>query len=219
MIGQKLEAVEVLCRLFSGLGLCTSARCAPPMGEQDTVYVSGLAKEVNENDLAERFGAIGILKLDKKTREKKIWIYKDKASGEPKGDALVTYEDPAAAAAAVKWFDGSDLKGQKIHVELARKKDPPPFQGGGRGGRGGYGGGRDHGDGGGGDFGGGGHGGGGFGGGRGSERAQGAVGVLTRAGGGRGGFGGGAREGDWLCTSCGNTNFARRSSWCGLAPP
>ena len=29
----------------------------------------------------------------------------------------------------------------------------------------------------------------------------------------------GAREGDWLCTSCGNTNFARRSSWCGLAPP
>ena len=140
------------------------------MGEQDTVYVSGLAKDVTEADLAERFGAIGILKLDKKTREKKIWIYKDKATGEPKGDGLVTYEDPAAAPAAVKWFDGSELKGQKIHVELARKKDPPPasaFQHGRGGGRGGYGGGGRGGDDGG-DFGGGGHGGGGFGGGRGT---------------------------------------------------
>lgn len=141
------------------------------MGEQDTVYVSGLAKDVTEADLAERFGAIGILKLDKKTREKKIWIYKDKATGEPKGDGLVTYEDPAAAPAAVKWFDGSELKGQKIHVELARKKDPPPasaFQhGGGRGGgRGGYGGGGYGGGGRGGDDGGGG---GGYGGGRGTE--------------------------------------------------
>lgn len=114
------------------------------MGEQDSVYVSGLAKDVTEDDLAERFGAIGILKLDKKTRERKIWIYKDKTTGEPKGDALVTYEDPAAAAAAVNWFNGSELKGSKINVELARKKDPPPAStwqrrgGGGGGGGGGY---------------------------------------------------------------------------------
>lgn len=38
---------------------------------------------------------------------------------------------------------------------------------------------------------------------------------IAGGGGGRGGGGGGGggREGDWLCASCGNTNFARRNSW------
>lgn len=86
------------------------------MGEQHTVYVSGLAKDVSEDDLAERFGSIGILHP-----KKRIFLSKDKVTGEPKGDALVTYESAAAAAGAVKWFDGSDLKGQKIRVELTCK--------------------------------------------------------------------------------------------------
>jgi hypothetical protein len=52
------------------------------------------------------FGAIGIIKTDKKRDALKIWIYRDKVTGLPKGDASLTYEDPPAAAAAVNWFNG-----------------------------------------------------------------------------------------------------------------
>ncbi len=44
--------------------------------EQDTIYVSGLPTDVTADQLADRFGSIGVIRLDKKTREKKVWIYK-----------------------------------------------------------------------------------------------------------------------------------------------
>ena len=54
----------------------------------DQVYVSGLPKDVTEEDIVEYFGSIGMLKIDKKRdlggSKKKIWLYKDKASGELK---------------------------------------------------------------------------------------------------------------------------------------
>jgi RNA recognition motif-containing protein len=49
----------------------------------DQVYVSGLPKDVTEEDLETHFGSIGMLKIDKKRdgNKKKIWLYKDKATG------------------------------------------------------------------------------------------------------------------------------------------
>ena len=35
-----------------------------------------------------------LLKLDKKTRTKKIWIYKDRSTGVSKGECTITYDDP-----------------------------------------------------------------------------------------------------------------------------
>lgn len=40
-----------------------------------------------------------------------IWLYRDKATGELKGDATVTYEDPFAASSAPSWFDGKEWNG------------------------------------------------------------------------------------------------------------
>ncbi len=48
---------------------------------QDTIYIAGLGKDATDDKLEAHFGAIGIIKVDKKTRSKKIWIYKDKATG------------------------------------------------------------------------------------------------------------------------------------------
>ncbi len=54
----------------------------------DQIYVSGLPKDVTEEDIEAHFGSIGVLKIDKKRdlggSKKKIWIYKDKATGENK---------------------------------------------------------------------------------------------------------------------------------------
>jgi hypothetical protein len=77
----------------------------------DMVYVSGLPAGVTEADVEELFGSIGIIKLDKKTKGKKIWLYRDKATGALKGDGTVTYDDPFSAGSAVSWFDGKEYKG------------------------------------------------------------------------------------------------------------
>jgi RNA-binding protein FUS len=65
-----------------------------------------LPKTVTVQDLEEKFGMIGVIKIDKKTNQPKIWIYKDKNTGEGKGEATVTYDDEEAASAAIKWFNG-----------------------------------------------------------------------------------------------------------------
>ena len=63
--------------------------------------------------MAEFFGSIGIIKMDKKSRppKPKIWLYRDKNTGELKGDGTVTYDDPFSAASAVEWFNKKDWKG------------------------------------------------------------------------------------------------------------
>ena len=55
----------------------------------DQVYVTGLPKDTTEADIEAHFGSIGLLKVDKKRERdipnaKKIWLYKDKATGELK---------------------------------------------------------------------------------------------------------------------------------------
>ncbi|XP_078656183.1 uncharacterized protein LOC144902555 isoform X5 [Branchiostoma floridae x Branchiostoma belcheri] len=159
--------------------------------QQDTIFVQHLPTSMREDELAghltSHFGSIGIIKMDKKTHKPKIWIYKDKMSGAPKGEATVTYDDAHSARAAIDWFNDKDFLGQKIKVELAqmRPRSGPFGRGGGRGGGGGggrgFGGPRD------------------FGGGRGGRD---------------GGRSMEQREGDWSCPNpeCGNTNFSWRTS-------
>ncbi|KAK4480911.1 hypothetical protein RD792_011769 [Penstemon davidsonii] len=97
-----------------------SGKGAPTNG---SVYVCNLPFGTDENMLAEHFGTIGLLKKDKRSGRPKIWMYLDKVTNEPKGDATVTYEDPHAALAAVEWFDNKDFHGAKIGVFLAESKD------------------------------------------------------------------------------------------------
>lgn len=73
---------------------------------EDTIFISGLPEETTEEQLEEYFGQIGRVKIDKKTKTSKIWIYKDKTSGKGKGEATLTFDDPPAASSAIKWFDG-----------------------------------------------------------------------------------------------------------------
>lgn len=118
-----------------------------------------------------------LIQNDKRTGKPKIWMYKDKNSGKPKGEATVTYDDQNAARSAIDWFDGKEFKGCTIKVQIAQHKSN--WQGS-RGGSGGSGGGR--------GGGGRGRGGGGFGGrGGGIDRDDHRGGDDRRDGGGRGG--------------------------------
>lgn len=111
--------------------------------QEDTIFVQGMNPETSETEIADYFGAIGIIKKDKRTMKPKIWIYKDKESGRPKGEATVTYEDSNAAQSAIGWFDNKDFNGSLIKVSLAQRYNTWQNKGGQRGGfnRGGGGGG------------------------------------------------------------------------------
>ncbi|KVH95755.1 Nucleotide-binding, alpha-beta plait, partial [Cynara cardunculus var. scolymus] len=97
-----------------------SGKGAPANG---SVYVCNLPPGTDEDMLAEYFGTIGLLKKDKRTGRPKIWLYRDKVTNEPKGDATVTYEDPYAAQAAVEWFNNKDFHGAIIEVLMAESKN------------------------------------------------------------------------------------------------
>nr|CCA23378.1 Mitochondrial Carrier (MC) Family putative [Albugo laibachii Nc14] len=120
------------------------------------IYISNLPDDVTIDELQEIFGAIGIVAREKQKRgfkdqwPFKIKMYTDEA-GKFKGDAVLTYEDANAARTAPSFFNGSEIRGKAIKVELAGKPEPPAGgwtgstggrRGGGRGGggRGGYGG-------------------------------------------------------------------------------
>lgn len=73
--------------------------------QKDTIFIQNLPKDVTAMDLEKNFGTIGVIKIDKRTNQSKIWIYKDKNTGEGKGEATVTYDDDEAAKAAINWFN------------------------------------------------------------------------------------------------------------------
>ncbi|KAG6433875.1 hypothetical protein SASPL_105494 [Salvia splendens] len=165
-----------------------------------SVYVCNLPFGTDETMLAEHFGTIGLLKKDKRTGRPKIWLYHDKVTNEPKGDATVTYEDPHAALAAVEWFNNKDFHGATIGVFMAESKnkddavnhvDDQTIVS---------------------DV---------------NELEEGYLDPNDGSGRGRGrGDAGGKswqQDGDWLCTntSCGNVNFAFRGvcNRCGTARP
>ncbi|KAG3015766.1 hypothetical protein JG687_00006182 [Phytophthora cactorum] len=105
------------------------------------IYISNLPTDVTSDELQEMFGAIGVVAREKQKRGYKdqwpfkIKIYTD-TDGQPKGDAVLTYEDANAARTAPEFFNGADIRGKTIKVELAGKPEPPVggWHGGGGGG-------------------------------------------------------------------------------------
>lgn len=51
-----------------------------------------------------------------------INIYSDKATGRPKGEATVSFDDPPSAKAAIDWFDGKTTGG---HLKFSNHSPIP----------------------------------------------------------------------------------------------
>ncbi|KAM9358773.1 TATA-binding protein-associated factor 2N isoform 2-T2 [Symphorus nematophorus] len=114
-----------------------------PVGEQDnsdnnTIFVQGLGEDATVQEVGDFFKQIGIIKVNKKTGQPMINIYSDKATGRPKGEATVSFDDPPSAKAAIDWFDGKDFNGKPIKVSFATRRAEFTQRGGRGGGRGGF---------------------------------------------------------------------------------
>ena len=83
------------------------------------VYISGLPLTVTPARLAEFFTKAGIIRLDKFSGEPKVKIYKDE-SGQPKGDALVSYVKEESVVLAITWLNGQEIEpGVPVTVQPA----------------------------------------------------------------------------------------------------
>lgn len=92
------------------------------------LYVGNLPYSVTEADLSSAFGAYG--NVDR------VSLITDKFSGQSKGFAFVEMPDNAAADAAIKALNDTQMGGRNIKVNQAKPRGERPAGGGG-GGRGG----------------------------------------------------------------------------------
>ncbi|KAM3601987.1 uncharacterized protein V6R79_022335 [Siganus canaliculatus] len=83
------------------------------------VYVSGLPPDISTEEFVEMMSKSGIVMRDPMTEEYKVKLYKDK-DGNLKGDGLCCYLKKESVALAMRLIDESEVRGYRIHVEVAR---------------------------------------------------------------------------------------------------
>jgi RNA recognition motif-containing protein len=101
------------------------------------LFVGNLSYQTMEQDLQEFFSQAGSVTS--------VNLMFDKFTGKSRGFAFVELASPDEANKAVEMFNGKELQGRPLTVNIARpREDRPRSEGGGGGGyRGGGGGGRD----------------------------------------------------------------------------
>lgn len=93
------------------------------------IYVGNCSYDVTEQELRDVFSAYGEVA--------NVSVVTDRDTGRPRGFAFVEMSDDAAAQAAIKGVNGTELGGRTLNVNEARPRGEGGRGGGGRGGGGG----------------------------------------------------------------------------------
>lgn len=108
---------------------------------KDAIFIQNLPKNVTREEILDAFSTVGTIKTDERSGGPKIWIYKDRDTGEGNGRATVTYEDDETASKAISEYNDQHIDSidSVVRVQLAQRRTRTDND---RGGRGGYRGGR-----------------------------------------------------------------------------
>lgn len=88
-----------------------------------SVYIEGLPLDTSVEEVAEVFSKCGVIKVDADTRGPRIKLYKNKETGQPQGDGLVTYLKAPSVQLAIDILDGTSLRlGGKEVMKVAGAK-------------------------------------------------------------------------------------------------
>ena len=100
---------------------------------ESKLYVGNLSYDTSEGDLEAMFGQAGVVKS--------VQIIKDRDSGRSKGFGFIEMSSQEEAEKAISMFNGREVSGRALTVNMARPKEERSSGGGYGGGSGGYGGG------------------------------------------------------------------------------
>jgi len=107
----------------------------------DAIFIQNLPKNITREEILDAFSTVGPIKTDDRSGGPKIWLYKDRDTGEGNGRATVTYEDDETANKAISEYNDQHIDSidAVVRVQLAQRRTRTNDD---RGGRGGYRGGR-----------------------------------------------------------------------------
>ena len=97
---------------------------------QARLFVGNLSYQTMEQDLQDYFSAAGNVSS--------VNVMMDKFTGKSRGFAFIEFNSSDEANKAVEMFNGKELQGRPLTVNIARPREERPARGGGGGGGGGW---------------------------------------------------------------------------------
>ncbi|CAF1081091.1 unnamed protein product [Adineta steineri] len=91
---------------------------------KEAIFIQNLPKNITRDDIQEAFSTVGPIKIDERSGGPKIWIYKDRMTGEGNGRATVTYEDEETADKAISEYNDQHIGSinSVVRVQLAQRR-------------------------------------------------------------------------------------------------
>ncbi|CAF0919496.1 unnamed protein product [Rotaria sordida] len=91
---------------------------------KEAIFIQNLPKNITRDDIQEAFSTVGPIKTDERSGGPKIWIYKDRMTGEGNGRATVTYEDEETATKAIAEYNDQHISSinSVVRVQLAQRR-------------------------------------------------------------------------------------------------
>lgn len=77
----------------------------PREASQVQIFVEGLPLNVQIHDVIQYFSTVGKIKLNRETRSHRVWLYKNKRTGELTGEATITYVDRETQKLALQSYN------------------------------------------------------------------------------------------------------------------
>jgi len=102
------------CR--GGGGFRKSGPDVPRISSEVQIFVEGLPHSCKIPELVQYFSTVGEIKLDRESKKPRVWLYTDKLSGQPTGEATITYKNPASQSLALATFNNKMYQGRVIQV-------------------------------------------------------------------------------------------------------
>jgi len=91
---------------------------------RDAIFIQNLPKNITRDEILDAFSTVGPIKTDEQSGSPKIWIYKDRDTGEGIGRATVTYEDDETANKAIAEYNDQHIDSidSTVRVQLAQRR-------------------------------------------------------------------------------------------------
>ena len=93
-----------------------SAPTDPRVNSDVQIFVEGLPLSTKIPEVVQYFSTVGDIKIDRDSKKPRVWLYTDKITGQPTGEATITYSNPDTQKVALYTYHHQQYQGNMIRV-------------------------------------------------------------------------------------------------------